>query len=338
MTNFKSYFRYHLKANLKPLLFILAVVVTMTFVIGINSQPRWQYVDALDKAIVVDYYSTLFLPVTFLCILVYVFPVMEFSFFKKRLHLDCAYSLPISRKNMGTVHYLTGLIALLGTFTASYLTNLFLMWSRGPGWFDYLPMIPHYFLCLLLGVIMYSFMVFIFNEANSTSDGIWFMLLYTFVFYLVVATLCDITNARFDSSSAYALIPWGVIDNMTATYQRLVELDVIDTSLIFWKNHAFQSGLLSWLLLGIGTAIGFFLTFGKRRTEKTEEISDSWFGYRTLIPLYAVCLMIVWHSSFIFWIILEVFTLIGYTIYRRGFHYKKSDLIILALLAIFLLV
>ena len=69
MTNFKSYFRYHLKANLKSLLFILAVVVTITFVIGLNSQPRWQYVDALDKAIVIDYYSTLYLPVTFLCIL-----------------------------------------------------------------------------------------------------------------------------------------------------------------------------------------------------------------------------------------------------------------------------
>ena len=338
MTNFKSYFRYHLKANLKPLLFILAVVVTMTFVIGINSQPRWQYVDALDKAIVVDYFSTLFLPVTFLCILVYVFPVMEFSFFKKRLHLDCAYSLPVSRKNMGIIHYLTGLIGLLGIFTASYLTNLFLMWSRGSGWFDYLPMIPHYFLSLLLGVIMYSFMVFIFNEANSAGDGIWFMLLYTFVFYLVLATLCDITNGRIDVDNPNTLFPWGVIDNMTATYQRLVELDVIDTSLTFWKNHAFHLGLIFWLLIGIAAAVGFFLTFGKRRTEKTEEISDSWFGYRTLIPLYAICLMIILEGSFIFWIILEVFTLIGYTIYRRGFHYKKSDLIILALLAIFLFI
>lgn len=338
MTNFKSYFRYHLKANLKSLLFILAVVVTITFVIGLNSQPRWQYVDALDKAIVIDYYSTLYLPVTFLCILAYIFPVMEFSFFKKRLHLDCAYSLPISRKNIGTVHYLTGLIALLGTFTASYLTNFFLMWSRGPGWFDYLPMIPHYFLCLLLGVSMYTFMVFIFNEANSSSDGIWFMILYTFVFYLVMGTLCDITNGRFDVDNPNTLFPWGVIDNMTDTYQRLVELDVIDTSLTFWKKHAFQLGLIFWLLIGIAAAVGFFLTFGKRRTEKTEEISDSWFGYRTLIPLYAICLMIILEGSFIFWIILEVFTLIGYTIYRRGFHYKKSDLIILALLAIFLLV
>lgn len=338
MTNFKSYFAYHLKANIKPLLFILAVVVTMTFVIGINSQPRYQYVEALDKAIVVDYYSTLYLPVTFLCVLANVFPVMEFSFFKKRIHLDCAYSLPISRKNMGTVHYLTGLIALLGSFTASYLTNLALMLSRGPGWFDFLPMIPHYFLCLILGVTLYSFMVFIFNEANSTGDGICFMILHTFVFYLVAGTICDITNGRFDVYRPNTLFPWGLIDNMTATYQRLVELDVIDTSLTFWKNHAYQLGLLFWLLLGIATTVGFFLTFGKQRTEKTEEISDSWFGYRTLIPLYAICLMTVLHGSIIFWVILEVFTLIGYTIYRRGFHYKKSDLIILALLAIFLLV
>jgi hypothetical protein len=40
----------------------------------------------------------------------------------------------------------------------------------------------------------------------------------------------------------------------------------------------------------------------------------------------------------IFWVIIELFAILGYTIYRRGFHYKKSDIAILCLLLIFLFV
>ena len=36
------------------------------------------------------------------------------------------------------------------------------------------------------------------------------------------------------------------------------------------------------------------------------------------------------------WVMIEICTLIGYTIYRRGFHYKKSDIAVMLLLLIFL--
>ena len=72
--------------------------------------------------------------------------------------------------------------------------------------------------------------------------------------------------------------------------------------------------------------------------EKTEEISDSYFGFRTLIPIYAISAMILSESSnyIILWVIFELLTFIGYTIYRRGFHYKKSDVITMCMLLIFL--
>jgi hypothetical protein len=92
--------------------------------------------------------------------------------------------------------------------------------------------------------------------------------------------------------------------------------------------------------MGIAAAVDFFRTFGKRRMEKTEEISDSYLGFRTLIPIYAVTGMLCFQASdsIIFWVIIELFAILGYTIYRRGFHYKKSDIAILCLLLIFLFV
>ena len=69
--------------------------------------------------------------------------------------------------------------------------------------------------------------------------------------------------------------------------------------------------------------------------EKTEEISDSFLGYRVLIPYFALTGIIA-TLTFTTWVIFEILALIGYTIYRRGFRYKLSDIIVLLSLFIFL--
>ncbi len=326
-----------MRANVRSVIYIIAAVLVLTFLIGINDQPVYDYNYVLETVTFVGYKSTLYIPVIFLSILAIALPVMEFSFFKKRINLDCAYSLPISRRAMGAVHYLAGLAVLFAAFTASYLLNFILLLSRGPGLFRFSPMIAHYFLCLLLGFAMYSLMVFVFNEANTKGDGIWFMILYAFVFYFVVAAFENIV----DSSSIFtdASNFWAVIDNLTTGYQRLVENES-ETEILFWKTAQYVAGFVFWVIIGIASAVGFLFTFGKGRMERTEEISNSYFGFRVLIPVYAASGMIVFQSSrfIIFWVIIELLALLGYTIYRRGFHYKKSDITILCMLLIFLFV
>ena len=338
MTNFKQYFRSHLKANIKPIIYILVTVLVLTFLIAVNAQPTRSYNHELDQYSD-DYRSTLYIPVTFMCILVYLLPVMEFSFFKKRINLDCAYSLPISRRTMGAIHYLMGLIILFGAFTASYLLNFVMLLSRGAEYFNFAPIAGHYFLCLLLGFSMYSVMVFVFNEANTKGDGIWFMILYTFVLFFTVSAFREVINSREIFNDAYASILWGTIDKMTTSYQYLVEINYAQRA-TFWQNSEYVGWFIFWVVAGIASSVGFFLTFGKRRMEKTEEISNTYFGFRVLIPLYAITGMILFSVSdvIIFWFIIELFALLGYTIYRRGFHYKKSDIGILCMLLIFLFV
>jgi len=338
MTNVKRYFAAHVRANLKSFIYILVVVLALTLMIGIEAQPGDRY-DYVAQQWYEDYKSTLSLPVTFMCILTYVIPVMEFSFFKRRISLDCAYSLPISRRAMGAVHYLVGLIMLLTTFSASYLVNFILLLTRGPGWFDFVPMIGHYFLCLLLGFAMYSVIVFVFNEANTARDGIWFIVLYSFVFPIIASALDGVLELKELVFDVYGGVLWGTIDLMTTSYQYLVEINAAGLASFFELSYNIF-WLVFWIALGIASAVGFFLTFGRRRMEKTEEISDSFFGFRTLIPIYAVCGMILFEVSYsvIFWLIIEVLTILGYTIYRRGFHYRKSDIAVMLLLLIFLFV
>lgn len=336
MSAFKQYFRSHLKGNLRAIVCIFAAVLVLTFLLGMNSQ-RFERFNYESEEILYHYSSTLYIPVVFLCILAYVLPVMEFSFFKKRINLDCAYSLPISRRVMGAVHYLTGLSILFGAFTASYLLNFILLLRWEAGIFHFAPMIPHYFLCLLLGFAMYAFMVFVFNEGNTKSDGIWFMALYSCVFMLVVLAFAIITE-KWDTL-VLAAVPWGPIDWVTTNFQYLVErFNEFDSG--YGSTAANIVWLIFWVIIGIAAALGFFLTFGKRRMEKTEELSDSYFGFRTLIPIYAICAMVAFRDadSILLSVIIELFAILGYTIYRRGFHYKKSDIAWLCVFLIFVFV
>ena len=328
MINFKQYLKRHLRENVRTLICIYSVVLVLTFAFVVDQQVIHNYYQGALYSI--HYNATLYIPTMFLCILAYVLPVTEFSFFKKRNHLDCVYSLPISRKAMGTVHYLTGLIILFSAFSLSYLLNFILLLSHGTGLFHFIYLVPHYFLCLLLGFIMYSFMVFVFNEANTKGDGIWFMILYTFVFSLSTMTISPSIEKYIDESD---FVPWGTIQRMTEHYEYLVE--PLRADYIYhgnWGSLDSTVAFVFWVIVGIASAIGFFLTFGRKRMERTEEISNSFFGYRTLIPIYVICLLMDGAFANIYSVVIvELFTLIGYTIYRRGFHYKKSDIAVLCL-------
>lgn len=336
MTSFKSYFSAHVRSNFKPLTYITVITLALTLILGLTNQPydEWDYV---TETLTPDYRSTLYIPVIFLCVLAYVLPLMEFSFFKRRRNLDCAYALPISRRAMGVVHYLTGAITLIGTFTLSYLLNFILLLTRGVGYFDFPPMIVHYCLCVLLGLALYSVMVFVFNEANTTGDGIWFMLLWTFVLPLVLFAIEEVAGDFRVFTAESCAMPWGVIDSLTTTYQYIVEIDDIEYAK-FWQTGECIFWLTFWIVAGAAAAVGSFLTFGKRRMEKTEEVSDSFFGFRVLIPVYAVSGMLDLAAigAALVWVVIELLAFVGYTIYRRGFHYKKSDIIILASMLIFL--
>ncbi len=339
MTNFKRYFCLHMKDRLIPFICISVVLVAMTVMNGIREQPLTVgYHDGTERLL--DYRSTLYLPVTFMCVCAYVFPVIEFSFFKKRMNLDCAYSLPIARRAMGAVHYLSGLIMLLGTFTAAYLSNFALLLTRGPGWFDFSPMFVHYLICILFGFIIYSFLSFAFNAANTTIDGVCFMFLYTFVFLLVsgfFAVLIENTGSIIDEG--YETLPWGIIDRITDSYQKVVELERINDAEWFWNNTILVGWFCFWTIIGVASAVGLLFSFGQRRPEKTQELSSSFFGYRTLIPLYAVCGMMFYRNlDYMTWFLIELLVLLGYTIYRRGFHYKKSDIIVMCSLVVFLFI
>lgn len=327
---YKRYFRAHLQSALRPLIYITAIVLVITLVTALNGQiTTVTYVDPPKTF----YNSNLGTHVWMLVLLCYAAPIMEFATFKKRTNLDCLYSMPLSRRELGTVHYLTGAITVSVPYTLSYLLNALLL-LRAPEQYDFAPLVGFYFLSLLFGLCVYSLFAFLMDRANALGDGIAFMTLWSVVLFFATMALSDM---RWPVDSLCGFI-WTILMAMTNRYSAAVEKSTSDIYTIssLWRDSELVFWFIFWVVLGVAAAIGFFLLFGKKRTEKTGEVSDTFFGYRVLIPLLAACGMLsignVWG-----WVVFEVLAFIGYTVYRRGFHYKKSDIIVLAALSVFLL-
>lgn len=347
-TTFASYFRYHLKSKLRWLIVLTAIALFFVLMFSITGQrtPRWEYIEGLDDVVLTGQYyydSYIGWPVTMLILCAYILPVTEFAFMKKRRNLDCLYALPISRSQLGSVHYLTGLICLVVPYVSAYLAN-FLLMLRYPEGFYYLPLVEHFLLNLIVGITVYSIMVFVFNQANTVIDGIIFMALWSFAFTFVLSAVDSLfsyismwlrlAEEQYDTfwtswylDTGYGT-PFGFSMNNSWIYAQIIEKAKSTTREHIWDVQAIVSSVV-WPVLGAAAAVGFFRFFGQRRAEKTEEISDSWFGFKLLIPVYAFCSLIALGG--ITGLFDIVFVFVGYVVYRRGFRLKKSDWIIMGI-------
>ena len=353
---FTTYFRDHLRSKSKLLLCLVVFALVITLVYAVSGQryeyTHWDY-ETDTEITKVSYDSCLGVPLFFLIVCSCVIPVTEFSFFKKRRNLDCAYALPISRREMGIVHYITGLICLIVPYTCSYVCN-FLLLLRYPEGFIYEPLLGYYFLNLLLSIAVYSLFVFVFNQANSTGDGIWFIILWSFLLLLILSTYNSFSEIVYDTflmdensetryeeyslwaakwqvDSSYGL-PWGLLSQMNWIYGGVVEKAENRSLDELWRERDFLVFFVVWLLIGIGSVFGFVLSFGKRKTEKTQEVSDSWFGYKVLIPLYAFLTNL--GSGGLSILAIMIVSFVGYLIYRKGFHLKLWDWMMMGLILV----
>ena len=87
---------------------------------------------------------------------------------------------------------------------------------------------------------------------------------------------------------------------------------------------------------GIGAYAGLFLYAGRDKAESAGQISDSPWGYKTLLPLYvfffAACNSP--DNGSMFWILSALILVLGfalYVLYRRSFRLKKQDVLLLLL-------
>ncbi|MBR3894652.1 MAG: hypothetical protein IKJ35_05835 [Clostridia bacterium] len=251
-----------------------------------------------------------------------VIPMLELGEYKNRRNLDALYSFAISRKKLALLHYLSGWIQVTVIYTATYLfACLTLVTHDSP--FQLIYLLPYYFLSLCVGLIMYSFFLFFFGEANSETDGVLFCVLGIFWFSAIVGLGEELLFGAVRFSRLWVWV-YDPLDYLTSLFEYWIHSPETiswgaETALEEWYMF------IPWGAIGIACSVGYFFTFSRKPAEKNGDISNSWFGYRTMIPIYGFFLA----SISLKWIFVTILMLAGYFIYRRSFKLKKSDLIVL---------
>lgn len=332
MRVFGRYFAYRLKNSaLRTVIFtLLALAITMTVVPTglIGFYPEYHDTSLYMHAILLGIFCTLI-------------PILETSAFKNRRNLDTLYFFPINRWKMALAHYLSGFIQVIAIYSVPFFTAWIYLEAQ-TNYFKLGYMLPYYFLSLLVGLVMYSLFMFIFGQGNTVADGVLFCVLWIFVLYCVSYAfrqefLGNLINTKYWDISGN-IMDWGIIyapiNNLTVIFQDLIEVNQHVNEYNYTSEMAqiYRETwymFVLWAALGIDSLLGYFVTFITKGAEKAGEISNSWFGYKVLIPAYGYSLILMvdvidYMSVFIF-----ALMVIGYIIYRRGFKFKLSDYIVM---------
>ncbi len=297
MTSFKNYFLYIFKRSIPRLIVIAAISLITTM---------WEIIAAKN-------YTSLYTTSLILCVLCTVVPPLELAAFKNRRNADMLFSLPVSRKKQAIAHWLNGLIQALGTYILCFLgvvvSSAFLE-LKNVGHF-----VGYFFISLIFGALVYSVLLFAFNQACTVVDGVIFEILVAFGSGLAVTTFLG-----------------GVLNFDVFKVSYMVYAPLSDAGLYqIVKNGSFalpfESVLMCILLAALGGAciFGYIFSFERARAEKIGGISDSYIGYRSLIPIWAYSLLASVGS--ILFIFIYIAVVVGYIIFRRGFKFTREDAI-----------
>ena len=334
MTVFKRYFVYQLKQSaLRTIVFTVLSVMICLSVSSSYIMPE----NDMHKSTGIEMLATVL--GVFSCLI----PMLELSGFKNRRNLDTLFFFPIKREKMALSHYLAGACQVLAIYTVSFVA-LWLNIAFRTSCFR-LEYMPLYYICsLAVGMVLYSIVCFIFNEANSVADGVIFVALWFFVIYIVAFTIRTnvlrpfLADTQLWSDTAN-LANWGAmyvpINNLTVIFQGLIEINhqnnYYDYTATYAQIYLSQAYMFAvWAVVGLAAAFGFFARFKRKDAHLAGEISNSIFGYKILIPLYGYSLLLMYSDLDIMTIIVFALMLTGYFFYRRSFKIKKRDIIIIA--------
>lgn len=282
------YFKYELKKNFWTLVVLTAIAVIIYVVTVSASELFYRYIPEQGvETKIINNTSQIGIIYAVLGVFCAVVPILMYSFKMEKRSVDVFYSLPIKKGKMYLVKTLVGLILVLVPYTIAYWLG-FLSVALRENYFYLFYYIPGYFGGLFFGICLYGICAFSFTRANHEVDGVVFMLMYACIYPLILNAGMQI----FDS-----LMQRNINIFYYFSFSGLISFGInVDTLIGNGPFDGFSAdgwNTAMFLYPGLFAAAGYALMFLSLRWEKgenAEQNSDSWLGYRVLLPLYIVTL------------------------------------------------
>mgnify|MGYP000552017487 FL=1 len=333
-----SYFKYSLKKVLVEMLTLTVFALLLVHFSVSQSIVHWKADGVLD---IRRSDLCLWVPSAILGVLAAVLPLLRLSAFKSRRNIDTLYSFPLSRRKMVAVQLGMGIGEMFCAFTLAYLYFIFL-YKLKAGAFHLFWLLPNYFVALVGGLILYFFVAFFFWQGNTVADGIVFAIGFAGAPALFVLDLSILFNSSLMSEAVWYLPFWHLNNTTGLFYYKAMQdspevMEVMGEQLsnnaYFWELDSLANKFymyIVWFFVACILAAMLFYFAGRSKAEKAGDISDSFLGYRTLVPFYGYSILLnsterAWEFSPIIYLLM----IVGYILYRRGFKLRMSDWICL---------
>ena len=331
----RKYFCYELKKNLRTLTVLTVLCALFVGVVMMNatlfySRPvydeNYNTVLGYQKENYTNGIGWFCAVLVVLCVFV---PVHIFRFKMNKRGVDALYSLPVKREKLYLAKTLVGLILVAVPFTACYIAGVGVVAVRENyfyfGWY-----FPAYFALLGTGVCLFGIYAFLFTRGNTVADGLVFMFAWTFLTELFAVRLANgfellgfekLAEVFHDSNYFdldYMLVGGPI--HIAEEFSRL--LNDGSSKYLVWQVvvACVAFGALGYALL--------FTLLKKDKAENAEQISSSWWGYKTIVPAYAVLVLASFDmvdSALIVVVVTLIAEVVAYIAYRRKVKLRWTD-------------
>lgn len=281
----KKYFLYELKTSI-PRMAIFSVFASAIFMISIFRNRS--HISGLLHSPGIESLAVI------IVVLAIVMPIIYFSFTKQKRGVDEFYSLPISKMNFNFVRLLVGLINIIVPYTISFLFGMLIIVFSNPGF--YIGYYFLYYICsLLIGICIYFFTAFAYNQGNSIVDGLIITGMSFLVFVVFVSMFFVGIPTQYNPLS---LTPLYSVMHLTQSFIQLISRGTINfstnTPSLLYENFINPLSSYIFTFLTGGLALwGIYMQTQNNNAEVAESYSTSWFGYKIQIPLFTISLLVL---------------------------------------------
>ena len=337
MTYFKRYFLHRLRSTTFRSI-VLAVITAIVTFVGVSNGASRYYIEG-------KLYVTTGLDVSAVIALatLIVVPMLENYELKKQRSLDLLFAFPITRSQLAIAHYLSGLVQVIFLNAVSVAASVVAHMGEGFGGKSFL-VIPAVICTLPVIICFYSVVTFLFSQGNTVGDGVVFTFGVPLVIYNTLWVIFKCLE-KYDETRAWMSMNLWYSPQFCDFYKMILFPTTPFDRVMREREFAFGDSwtpyvtvrYIIWAIIGIACVIGFVYYTRTFRAEKAGDISDSVFGYKVLIPLFAMNMVFeIWlRGAKIFGyevdiVLILVAMAIGYFIYRRSFRIKLVDVATIA--------
>ena len=282
-----KYLWYEIKKNLSALL-IITGICTLIYTLTVSTMTmsetyKWADMYGNLQTNTQIYEPAFSLIASMLGILCFFMPTLVFSFKMDKRAVDCYYALPLKKEKLYLARTLLGLILIIVPFTVAYWVGFLALAFREGNPYNMGYYVPAYFGMILYAALLFGFNSFFFTRANKPGDGVLFMLVYAWLIAFIVLCFCGIFDMEISNDFSKVLLTFASPAGMIWFDVNMGSLIVggTATEAILWSPWMF----ISPILMGAAGYFGLFFSLRFERAENAEQVSDSWFGYKILIPL-----------------------------------------------------